>query len=96
MTLSSKCKQGDPCYPRALGQPPQLPLPSRQVLFRSNTHTNVRQGTEHTHASLVNMGLSPSHSSQQALWLSASGNTSKGSSRVVTLGSLGRPQPDKS
>lgn len=63
---------------RARGPPPQLPLPSRQVLFRSNAHTHIRQVPEHTHASLVNEGLSPPHSSHRALWLSASRSISKG------------------
>lgn len=85
MTLSATCKQGDPCYPRGLRVSCHSCLsPSRQALFRRNTHTHIRQGTEHTHASLVDMGRSPPHSSQRALWLSASRNFSQGSHTLLT------------
>lgn len=106
MTLSAKCKQGDPCYPEGSGSP--APATSPHVLLRSNTHTNIRQVPEHTHASLVDEGLSPSHaslaseglspahSSRRALWLSASEASAKGSSRAATLCSPDRPQPNKS
>lgn len=44
---------------RALGLPPQLPLPQQIGPDQEqHPHTHIQQGLEHTHASLVDMGRS--------------------------------------
>lgn len=84
--------------PLGSGPPAAATSPSRQVLFRSNAHTHIRQVPEYTHASLVNKGLSPSHSSHRALWLSASRSISKGQqqgSHPAHLAGPSRTNPEK-
>lgn len=96
MTLSAKCKQGDPRDPCGLRVPRRSYLSPAVRSCSGAMPTHIGQVTEHTHASLANKGLSPSHSSQRALWLRASRSISKGGGRTATLCSPGRPRPNKS
>lgn len=82
--------------PEGSGSPTALPLPQQIVLIRSNTHTHIRQGIEHTRASLIDMGRSHPIPSHGLFGLVPPETSARGSSRAATLCSPGRPQPNKS
>lgn len=71
--------------------------PSRYVLIRSNArHTHIRQGIEHTHASLVDRGRSHPIPANGLFGLVPPETSARGSRQAATLCSPGRPQPNKS
>lgn len=77
--------------PGGSGSPAAATSPQRIGPAQEQLPHECQAGYRHTHDGLVHVGLAPPHSSQQALWLSASRNISKGQRRAAMSAPLAGP-----